>query len=269
MALDRTDGDPSAFSETGWAVFPPEDAVLDWVTHALPHARAAVSAEQNAAMLQCEGTWFVGLDVLPNDVAGRVAGGPALTGSAVAFTAAHCGGWPALHPAQLSVTYPGYPRPREGESAAGFRYRLNRNAAHVDGLIGVGDPKRRFVREPHAFILGLPMTDASEAAAPLVVWPGSHAVMQAALREALGPATGPLSQVDVTDAYTAARRRVFESCPRIVVHAPVGAVILLHRMVLHGVAPWGETATAGPDGRMIAYFRPPMAGGVEAWLEAR
>jgi len=39
-------------------------------------------------------------------------------------------------------------------------------------------------------------------------------------------------------------------------------------MTLHGVAPWSQNASAGPDGRMIAYFRPEMSGGVPAWLSA-
>lgn len=261
--------DTETFFEDGWAVFPPEAAVLDWVTHALPQARAAVAADQNAHLLQCEGTWFVGLDALPNDTAGRVADGSALSGVAVDFATSNCGGWPALHPAQLSVTYPGYPRPREGESAAGFRYRLNRDAAHVDGVIGLGSPKRRFVQEPHAFILGLPMTEASETAAPLVIWSGSHLILQRAFQAAFKGASGSLSDHDVTEVYQGARRKVFETCPRILVHAPVGSAILLHRLLLHGVGPWEDTATAGPDGRMIAYFRPEMPGGVEAWLSAR
>jgi len=41
----------------------------------------------------------------------------------------------------------------------------------------------------------------------------------------------------------------------------------VHRLALHGIAPWAEGATAGPDGRMIAYFRP-EAGGPAGWLGA-
>ncbi len=261
--------DPATFFEQGWAIFPAEPTVTNWVRHALPHAQAAVKAPENAHLLQCERTWFVGLDALPNDPAGRIAEGPPLDGRAVAFAASECGGWPALHPAQISVTYPGYPRPRAGETEAGFRYRLDRDAAHVDGVIGVGTPKRRFVQEPHAFIFGLPMTEASPQAAPLVVWPGSHLILQAAFRAGLAGASGDLSQVDVTDIYQAARRKAFESCTRKAIHAPVGGAILLHRMLVHGVAPWQENAWAGADGRMIAYFRPQIRGGISAWLSAR
>lgn len=255
------------FFTKGWAVFPPEPAVTDWAGHAAVHAQTAVQKPENKNLLQCEGTWFVGLDALPNDAVGRVAGGAPLSGAAVDFATAQCGGWPALHPAQLSVTYPGYPRPRQGESDAGFRYRRDRDAAHVDGIIGIGTPKRRFVQEPHAFVLGVPLTEADPDAAPLVVWEGSHHIMKSALQQVMqGHAEGHLSKVDVTEIYQSARQEAFANCPRIPLPGPVGSVSLLHRLTLHGVAPWAEGAVAVPEGRMIAYFRPELAGGVAAWL---
>ena len=57
----------------------------------------------------------------------------ALGGTAYEF-ATHLFGSLALHPAQLSVIYPGYPKPRVGESEAAGRYRVKRDAAHLDGL---------------------------------------------------------------------------------------------------------------------------------------
>ncbi|MEM9578272.1 MAG: hypothetical protein AAF999_14815 [Pseudomonadota bacterium] len=257
------------FFDKGWAVFPPEDIILDWVRYARPDAVRALSDPALAEWHQCEGTWFVGLDALDNDPQGRVAGSGPLSGAAVDFAAAHCGGWPALHKAQVSGVFPGYPRPRAGETEAGFRYREKRDAAHVDGIIGKGDPKRRFVEEPHAFILGLPLTEADQQAAPLVVWEGSHTIMQAALRQALANnPTAELGAIDVTEAYQQARWEVFEYCARVVVHGPPGSAILVHRLALHGVAPWGAGARAAPEGRLIAYFRPPMPGGVRDWLDA-
>lgn len=218
---------------------------------------------------QCQGTWFVGLDSLDNDKRGRVAGSAPLGGRAVDYIAAHCGGWPALHRAQLSVIYPGYPRPRAGETEPGFRYRLNRDAAHVDGVIGEGQPKRRYLREPHQFILGLPLSMANARAAPLVVWEGSHKILAQAFQRAVaGHAATGLHQLDITDAYVAARKKVFETCKRVIIHGPPGSAYLIHRMALHGVAPWGKGASAAPEGRMIAYFRPEMPGGINAWLTA-
>jgi hypothetical protein len=259
----------SAFFSRGWAIFGPDPKVADWVHHARVDALRAVGDPACAHWHQCEGTWFVGLDVLDNDRAGRVAAGPPLSGAAVDFIAENCGGWPALHRGQVSGIFPGYPRPREGESEAAFRYRLKRDAAHVDGLIGRGEPKRRFIEEPHAFILGLSLTEATAEAAPLVVWEGSHEIMRAALGRALaGVPAKEMQRVDVTEAYQDARRRVFETCARVAVHGAPGAALLLHRLALHGVAPWAEGAEAAPEGRLIAYFRPPMPGGVRAWIDA-
>ena len=70
----------------------------------------------------------------------------------------------------------------------------------------------------------------------------------------------------MTEVYQAARREVFETCARVELPLKVGEVVLLHRLCLHGIAPWTEGAEAAPEGRMIAYFRPEMPGGVGAWL---
>ena len=74
---------------------------------------------------------------------------------------------------------------------------------------------------------------------------------------------------DVTDAYTAARRKVFGTCRRVTVAARPGESYLAHRLCLHGVAPWAENA--GREGmRAIAYFRPdPFPGASAEWWLAR
>ena len=103
----------------------------------------------------------------------------------------------------------------------------------------------------------------------MVLWEGSHKILRAAFERALDGHPGDaLHLVDITDIYQAARREVFETCPRIELPAKPGEAYLLHRHCLHGVAPWGEGASAGPDGRMIAYFRPECAGGVAEWIES-
>ncbi len=251
--------------EQGWARYPADPRILAWAKAA---HRVAVGVAEDPGMqarwLQCEGTWFVGVDALPSATDGSVGGVP-LAGTVIDAL----GALPPLHPAQLSITYPGYPRPREGESEAGFRYRLKRDAAHVDGITAEGAERRRMIREPHAFILGLPLTRCAPEASPLVVWEGSHVILRAALSEALAPQDPQdWGQVDVTEAYQAARRKVFETCPRVPVPVIPGEALLLHRLTLHGVGPWAEGAFAPPEGRMIAYFRPPMAGGAEAWLRS-
>lgn len=255
----------NGFDRTGHAVFPPEPGVLAWAKEARTDARRALRDPALAHWYECERTWFVGLDALDNDLSGRVGNSEPLSGKAVDFIASRCGFWPELHKGQVSGVFPGYPRPRAGESEAGFRYRQKRFAAHVDGVIGVGRPKRRFVQEPHAFILGLPLTQADAEAAPLVVWEGSHRIMQSAFQKAFAAFDGAPEALDVTEIYQAARADVFERCKPVPVVAELGGAMLLHRLIVHGVGLWEPDAQAAPEGRLIAYFRPPMPGGAAAW----
>lgn len=241
----------------GWQRIGPDPAIARWAEAALPLARAALSATDQA--LRCGGTWAVGLDLLPNDAEGTVAGVPLP--------------WPLLglppeplHKAQLSTTYPGYPQPSDEESESAFRFRLTRDAAHLDGLLPIGPTRQRMVKEPHGWILGLPLTDADPHASPLVVWEGSHEILRAALRQALTPHPPEgWGEVDLTAAYAEARRTVFQTCPRRELPARPGEALLMHRLTLHGVAPWAPGAQAAPEGRMIAYFRPQLPD-VAGWL---
>jgi hypothetical protein len=59
---------------------------------------------------------------------------------------------------------------------------------------------------------------------------------------------------------------VFATCERIELPLQPGEACVLHRHLLHGVAPWGGNAPAGEDGRMIAYFRPEFSTPSD-WLE--
>ena len=249
----------------GWVRLPADARSRAWSEAALPVARQVVNDPANAHWLRCEGTWFAGVNILPNDAEGRVAGGPPLQGPAVDLIGALGLGDLALDRAQVSVVHPGYPRPREGESAAAFRYRRDRDAAHVDGLLAVGPDKRRMAAETHGYILGLPLTETGPGASPLAVWEGSHRIMAAAFRAALsGIPPGDWGGTDLTEVYHSARRRAFETCRRVLVHAPPGEACLVHRLALHGVSPWLAGASAPPEGRMIAYFRPAV--GAERWL---
>ena len=240
---------------TGWHKIGPHPALLAWAKAAHPVAVAALRDTDQP--LRCGGTWAVGLDLLPNAENGEIAGVP-LPWDVLGLAPA------ALHPAQLSTIHPGYPRPSDEETEAAFRFRVNRDAAHLDGLLPVGPDRLRMIKEPHAWIVGLPLTTSD--AAPLVVWEGSHKIMQAALQTALAPLP-PESwgDVDITAAYQAARAEVFRVCPRREVPGVPGEAVLLHRHLVHGVAPWAEGATAPPEGRVIAYFRPVMYS-VQDWL---
>lgn len=258
----------AALIEKGWQRFPFEARVETWAQTARHAAlkRIADPVEQ-AKWLQCDGTWFVGVETLPNAADGSVTGSGPLRGTAYDSARKLFGPLP-LHRGQVSVTYPGYPRPREGESEAAFRYRVKRDAAHVDGLLAMGPDRRRVLRERHAYILGLPLTDCDPGASPLVVWEGSHHVMRGAFARVLSdtPET-KWPDMDLTDIYHAARNEVFETCQRMPLPARPGEAYLVHRLALHGIAPWAEGAEAPPEGRMIAYFRPELPAGTRDWLE--
>lgn len=242
----------------GWLRFEAEPAVARW-------AAAALASLKGRALddLRLGGTWDVGLEALPNDESGRVGGVP-LRGGAI--DAARALADLPLHRAQVSTVLPGYPQPSPDESPAAFAFRRDRDSAHVDGILPIGPERRRMVREPHAWLLGLPLTDCGAGASPLVVWHGSHRILGPAFAAALGAipeAERPFA--DITEAYQAARREVFATCKRIVLHTRPGEAVLLHRHALHGISPWAEGAEAPPEGRIVAYFRP-LLPGVGAWL---
>lgn len=260
--------DGPQFFRSGWVRLPHDAAVADWAARALSVAEACLAdPEHRARWLRCGGTWFAGVNVFPNDASGAVPGQgvPPLSGAPVDFAAGALGlsGF-AWDTGQVSVCYPGYPQPWEGESEAAFRFRRDRDAAHVDGLIRF-DGRRRRPAERHGFILGLPLSDSPSDASPLVVWEGSHEVMRRALGDRLA-GVPPLrwAEEDVTDAYTAARREAFATCRRVPVHARPGECYLVHRLALHGVAPWQGPEEAPP--RIVAYFRPdPFPDAPPAW----
>jgi hypothetical protein len=247
----------NSFLDQGWLRFPADPETSLWAAAAAHWAAAAARDPGNAHWLRCGGTWFVGVDALDNDREGRVAGGPALAGAAIGFIRDGLRLGLPLHRAQVSICHPGYPRPSPEETEAAFRFRLTRDAAHVDGLLAEGPERRRHLREPHAYILGIGLTRQSPDAAPLSLWQGSHHVMgQMFARAFAGRPPGDWPEIDVATAYQAARREAFAACRRIECPLAPGEAVLLHRHLLHGMAPWAEGATAAPEGRMTAYFRP-------------
>lgn len=242
----------------GFAVFEYDPRTAAWA-HAARIAAQKIAAEparRGPDNLRHGQTWFVGVDVLPNAANGSIGDVP-LAGPWLASV-------PALsqHAAQLSIIYAGYPKQDAGESDTNHRYRAKRAAAHVDGLLPVGPARRRFAREYHAYILSVPLNDVPHA--PTVVWRGSQRIMQDALRAAIGG--GDPAQVDITDAYQAARREVFETCEQVPLVLGVGQSALLHPFILHGTQPWGDAPDPAGEGRMIAFFRPECAGGAAQWL---
>lgn len=254
------------FVDRGWVRFPYDGELAKWAEAARVAGLNAAQDPQHDVWWQCGGTWFVGVDVLDNDAVGRV-GGIGLSAALKHRIGALFGPMLALHKAQVSIIKQGYPKPREGESEAAFGYRLRRDAAHVDGLRLNRDTGARVCDEYHQYILGLPLNDASAEASPMVLWDRSHHIMGAALRTALEKVPDPQRpQTDISEPYKAARREVFETCPRLELAAKPGEAYVIHRHLLHGVAPWGAGASAAPEGRAIAYFRPEMPEGLGRWL---
>lgn len=242
----------------GWCLFAPHDGTRAWVEAALPAALAAMEEGE----WRHGGTRFPGVDALPNEADGSIDGVP-LAGPALEAARAVMGGGITWHRAQISACRDGYPRRDPDESDAAHRYRRDRSAAHVDGLLPIGPERRRMIRESHAFVLGLPL--AGSGPSPLVLWEGSHHI----LREAFASVRDdhPVSEwpdVDLTETYTQARRRCFETCRRIELAPEPGSAYLMHRLALHGVAPW-TGPHRGP--RIVAYLRPEVMR-IEDWLRA-
>lgn len=249
--------------DRGWQVFDAEPDVTRWLDVVGPEALRIGEGARRNGDLRHGGTWFVGVDALPNGADGAVAGGPPLAGCALSTARGVTGDLP-LHRAQVSVTFPGYPRRDPDESDASHRFRLRRDAAHLDGLLPIGPDRRRHLREPHAFILGIAATPAPPDAAPLVVWEKSHHLIREAFAAAYeGVPPEAWRDVDVTDVYTNVRRAVFERCPRRAVSLGRGQSVLLHRLAIHGVAPWG--AGTAQSARAILYFRPRLSDPAQ-WL---
>ena len=237
----------------GYVILPADPAVANWAAAAHPVAiGVAADPAQQVRWLRHGQTWFVGVDALPNAPDGSFGGVPL------------GGGWRShvqlpqnWHRAQLSVVYPGYPGRDAAETDAAHQFRMTRDAAHLDGLLADGPDRRRHLREPHAFVLGIGLNRVGPGASPLVVWEGSQHLIRAAFAAAYA-GTDPQgwAKVDVTDMYQRVRAQVFATCPRRVIEPGPGQAVLVHRLTIHGVAPWTPGATCPPEGRMIAYFRP-------------
>ena len=246
------------FNQTGWGVFGKEVCIFNWASQARKNVweRLLLKDFEND-QLRCGGTWFVGTNFLNNDKFGGL-GKVTFKGQSVqAITQRYGSMFQTWDQAQISICFKGYPQPMAGESHTSFKYRKNRFNAHVDGILPVGLIKRRYAREYHAFILGIPLVNYNKFAAPVVVWEGSHKIMHDCLsKQLIELDTGLWKSEDITGIYNEARREIFLKCKPQIVTVPVGGSYLIHRLALHGVMPWAENGKSGDGGRMIAYFRP-------------
>ncbi len=247
----------SDYTVRGWTVFEPEPAMLTWAQACAPVAAQLSGDPEHAHWWRCDGTWFAGVNVLPNAADGSVIESrvPILSGAAISFVRDSLGyGAFAFDAAQISIVTSGYPRQGIEETDAAFRYRVKRFAAHVDGLERIMPDRRRKLSETHGFLLGIPLGDTTAEEGAFVVWEGSHEVMRSAFRARFkGIPSSDWRSLDITDAYTEARRHVFETCTPVELAPGLGSAYVMHPLAVHGVAPW-----RGPDNapRAIAYFRP-------------
>ncbi len=257
----------SQFFNKGWCRFNYDESLIQWIKRALPFARETVVAAQNAQWLRCGGTWFAGVNALPNAADGSINGSAAIRGQVIDFIRVALGldgfDWDL---AQVSICYSGYPQPMPGESESAFAYRRERDAAHVDGLLPEGPDRHRHLREYHGFILGIPMVEFGPDASPFVVWEGSHEIVRETFARVFrDEPADQWGEMDITSTYHEVRRKIFSRCKRQEIYARPGEAYLVHRLALHGMAPWKDGAAAAADGRMICYFRP-LIGDAENWL---
>jgi hypothetical protein len=126
----------------GWQVFEAEPAVAAWLES--PGRRRSRPAGTGARGGDGCGTGHVvRRGRCAAQRAGRRGGRWAAAWRRALGEAARVAGPLPLHRAQVSVTYPGYPAPDPEESDAAHRFRRDRDAAHLDGLLPVGPEKRR------------------------------------------------------------------------------------------------------------------------------
>jgi len=254
----------------GWVRFPKHPLIEAWARSVRALALSlADDPDLRRRLLRCGGTWFAGVNALRNATDGSVdeCGAPPIAGAVVDFLRNDLGfGGFDWDRAQISICYPGYPAwdPVE-ESAAAYRFRVERHAAHVDGFTRRG--QRRFLGETHGFVLGIPLSNGRDRASPLSVWEGSHELFRTGLQAALeGHRVEEWGTIDLTDTYVELRRACFGRLRRVAVVASLGEAYLVHRLALHGIAPW--QAHAGETARAVIYLRPDPFPGVlpEWWL---
>ena len=269
MSLDNIVQKKVDFFARGWCQFESDPYLLNWIESALPAAQLMVIEPDNAKWLRCGDTWFAGANILPNASDGSVGSSSALGGYAVNFISQALGlskfDWDK---AQVSICYPGYPQRMAMEKEAAFKFRRDRDAAHVDGFLPEGPNRRRFLREWHGFVLAIPLLDYDNDASPFVVWEGSHKVVREAFESLfLNRSPEDWPSIDVTEDYHDIRKKIFNTCQRVEIVAKPGEAYLVHRLALHGVAPWRAPQDSTCKERMICYFRP-ETGAIEQWLNA-
>lgn len=244
----------------GWEIFERDADIVQWAAEAKEIVEKKLAQKDFPQKdLRCGGTWFAGVNFLGNSTSGKLET-KNLQGKIIASIMSRFReSFDEWDSAQISICYPGYPKPMASEGVAAFNYRIKKCAAHVDGILPLGNNRRRFVREHHAFIFGIPLSRFNRFASPLVIWEGSHHIILDTFHKIFSSlSSSEWPQLDVTFQYKEARKKVFATCPKKVIWVPLGGCFVLHRMCLHGISPWAKNAQAEPCGRIMAYFRPKL-----------
>ena len=258
------------FKKKGWSFLTKGPRYSDWLEAALNNILnnfQVSSIDKN--QLRSGQTWFVGMNFLKNTSdgsLGKISFDQVLLSQIEQKFGVSVDYWDR---GQVSINWEGYPKKDIFETDLSYRYRLKYFASHVDGLIPVGVKKRRYLKEPHAFVLGLPVLNNFIHSAPLVVWEGSHLIIRSMFNSIFREVEDTeLENIDVTDFYKDARRQIFSSCTPRRIFSTDFQPYILDRHLLHGVAPWisskkSQTNTDWKsvkldplDGRIIIYFRP-------------
>ena len=255
------------YQTRGWLKFDFDPVLNDWVDWTLPYAKQCLSDESLAEWWRYQNTWFVGVNALANDKEGSIDSGPVLSGVAVDFMRQWLNfSLQDLDQAQVSAIFSGYPKPHHSDSEAGFKYRLNRDAAHVDGLLKLGANGERYALEYHQYILAIPLNSVSALASPLVLWEKSHLLMRDRFQKFFDQyQKSEWPSTAVNEIYQQTRREIFMNFKRIEVSVQPGQALLIDRHMLHGTSPWRAEQGQDECGRLIAFFRPQYKS-MQDWL---
>ena len=243
--------DTRSFFERGWVRFPFDPEIATWVGAArAPAVQTLDDPELRRLWLRCGGTWFAGVNALPNTADGALPehAVPPLGGRAIEFIARHLGlvrirmgqGAGLDLFSRLSATLRRGKRGRIWFSIAPRRCACRRVAPVRSG------PPKNTQRNP--WVHPWPSADrctrqrCADGGLRRLATKSCAGRFQNAWRVSR---RGTGRRKMWTEAYVSARRQCFERCPRVTIPARLGEVYLVHRLCLHGVAPWPVGAADG------------------------
>lgn len=246
-------------AQKGWHRLSASEELNAWSEVHLSAAQNCMGDKQHKQWWRYQNTWFAGVNALPNDDKGAVGDKPPLPQSLRQLLADYCQtSIQAMDQGQISALFPGYPQPDPQQSKAANHFRKHHFAAHLDGLVPHGPDRRRLLTEQHSFILGISLTDHPANAAPLMVWPGSHMILQKWLIDHLGSLPeSDWCTFDLTQSYQQTRQQILADIQPQAIHLDQGDAYVFHRHMLHGMGSWPPKAVDhNAQGRILAYFRP-------------